>query len=99
MDNTLPRHRYRLGNALFAQPFEPANPVTTPNGLARPQTALDKLVAAQLLLTNNNIALDVPLGQLQTGHRMHEKVAAAWRQSTRGHCEFTDEFGTENKYI
>ena len=62
-----------LGNALFAQPFEPANPVTTPNGLARPQTALDKLAAAQLLLTNNNIALDVPLGQLQTGHRMHEK--------------------------
>ena len=62
-----------LGNVLFAQPFDPANPVATPNGLAQSETALDNLAAAQLLLTNNNIALDVPLGELQTGHRMSEK--------------------------
>ena len=62
-----------LGNVLFAQPFDSANPVATPNGLAQSETALDNLAAAQLLLTNNNIALDVPLGELQTGHRMSEK--------------------------
>ena len=62
-----------LGNALFAQSFDPANPAATPSGLANAQTALDNLAAAQLLLTNNNIALDVPLGELQTGHRMTEK--------------------------
>ena len=61
------------GNALFAQSFDPANPAATPSGLANAQTALDNLAAAQLLLTNNNIALDVPLGELQTGHRMTEK--------------------------
>ena len=62
-----------LGNALFAEAFDPANPVATPNGLANPQKALDNLAAAQRLLTKNNIALDVPLGELQTGHRMNEK--------------------------
>ena len=62
-----------LGNALFAESFDPANPVATPNGLANPQKALDNLAAAQRLLTKNNIALDVPLGELQTGHRMNEK--------------------------
>jgi acyl-homoserine-lactone acylase len=62
-----------LGNTLFAQPFDPANPVATPNGLANPQTALDNLAAAQQLLSDHDIALDVPLGELQTGHRMNEK--------------------------
>ena len=68
-----PAAQTTLGNALFAESFDPANPVATPNGLANPQKALDNLAAAQRLLTNNNIALDVPLGELQTGHRMNEK--------------------------
>lgn len=62
-----------LGNAQFAQSFDPANPVTTPSGLANAQTALDDSGGAQLLLSNNNIALDIPLGEFQTGHRMTEK--------------------------
>ena len=68
-----PAAQITLGNALFAESFDPANPVATPNGLANPQKALDNLAAAQRLLTKNNIALDVPLGELQTGHRMNEK--------------------------
>ncbi|MEM9760705.1 MAG: penicillin acylase family protein, partial [Pseudomonadota bacterium] len=64
-----------LGKALFAVPFDPAEPRTTPRGLANAETALDKLAEAVLLLREAGIALDAPLGTYQIGHRMEQQFA------------------------
>lgn len=70
-----PYNETYLGRALFAEPFDPAEPATTPRGLADTAGALDKLAEAVLLLKASAIALDAPLGDYQKGHRMSEVFA------------------------
>ena len=70
-----PYHETYLGDALFAVPFDPAEPASTPRGLADTESALDKLAETVLLLQETGIALDTPLGELQTGHRMDQDFA------------------------
>jgi len=50
---------------LFAVDFDPANPVGTPRGLAEGALALENLGRAVKVLRSREIALDVPLGELQ----------------------------------
>jgi len=64
-----------LGAGLFAQPFDPASAWDTPRGLANPENALNRLAEAVALLTRAGIALDVPLGDLQKGHRADQVFA------------------------
>lgn len=65
--------------ALWAEPFDPADPVDTPRGLApAPATgddpALVDLGRAVQILDTAGIALDTPLGQVQTADRNGTKV-------------------------
>lgn len=62
-----------VGNALFAEPFDPKAAGATPRGLAASDSALEKLADAVQLLTEANIPLDAPLGEQQTAHRMTER--------------------------
>lgn len=64
-----------LGRGLFATPFDPANPRTTPSNLADTDTALDRLAAAVQLLTEANIPLDSALGDYQKAHRADQQFA------------------------
>ncbi|MDQ2945648.1 MAG: acylase [Acidobacteriota bacterium] len=50
---------------LFAVDFNPADPVGTPRGLAPGTLALENLGRAVQVLQSRNLALDVPLGDLQ----------------------------------
>jgi acyl-homoserine-lactone acylase len=70
-----PYNETYLGRELFAEPFDPEQPRSTPRGLADTGIALDKLAEAVLLLQGAGIALDAPLGEHQIGHRMTEKYA------------------------
>jgi acyl-homoserine-lactone acylase len=56
--------------ALFAEPFAPDQPLSTPSGLARapasgPDPILEKLGAAVVLLTRAGIRVDARLGEVQ----------------------------------
>ncbi|MBL8205265.1 MAG: penicillin acylase family protein [Blastocatellia bacterium] len=57
----------RRKGSLFAQAFNPADPVNTPHSLTPDQNheSLLKLARAVRLLTQQNIALDTPLGNVQ----------------------------------
>lgn len=59
--------------ALFAQPFDPADPVSTPRGLAGSAAdddpVLVNLARAVLILQDAGFALDVPLGDLQHSNK------------------------------
>lgn len=50
---------------LFEVPFDPADPVNTPSGLADKTLALENLARAARLLEGQSLALDVSLGELQ----------------------------------
>ena len=69
-----PYNETYLGRELFAVPFNPAKPLTTPLGLKDPGTALDKLAEAVALMTGAEIPLDTELGTHQRGHRMREVI-------------------------
>ena len=74
----LTRYSYEqtyLAGGLFAEPFDPERPADTPAGLADPSGALERLAAAQTLLTDAGIGLDVSLGELQRGHRAGQAIA------------------------
>ncbi len=84
-----------LGNTLFAVPFDPEAPRTTPRGLKDTDEALNKLAQAVQLLQSADIPLDAPLGDYQVGHRMaaqfpihggnrHEGIANLQMSTTRG---------------
>ncbi|MEE4204438.1 MAG: penicillin acylase family protein, partial [Halieaceae bacterium] len=100
-----------LGRGLFATPFDPKQPRTTPNGLADIDTALDRLAEATRLLTEAGIPLDSPLGHHQTAHRADQKFAvhggnrregiANLQISTRRgqHYDETPVFTGSNRYI
>ena len=64
-----PYNETYLGNMLFKNGFDPANPATTPNGLANPTEALAKLAEAMAMLAAAGFELDIALGELQRGHR------------------------------
>lgn len=64
-----------LAPGLFAVPFNPAEPATTPHTLSEPDLALNRLAEAQRLLQHANIALNTPLSALQKGHRAHTVLA------------------------
>ncbi len=64
-----PYNETYLGNMLFKNSFDPANPATTPNGLANPTEALAKLAEATAMLAAAGFELDIALGELQRGHR------------------------------
>jgi len=59
--------------ALFAQPFDPSDPVGTPRGLAGRAAAddpvLGNLARAVRILESAGLALDVPLGELQHSNK------------------------------
>ena len=69
-----PYNETYLGRELFAVPFNPAKPLTTPLGLKDPGTALDKLAEAVALMDEAGLPLDTPLGKHQRGHRMREVI-------------------------
>jgi acyl-homoserine-lactone acylase len=64
--------------ALFKNDFNPADPVSTPNGLADAKagtdTALVNLGRAVRLLAGQRIALDTPLGKLQFSDRGRSRI-------------------------
>ena len=64
-----PYNETYLGNMLFKNGFDPANPATTPNGLANPTEALAKLAEATAMLAAAGFELDIALGEFQRGHR------------------------------
>jgi acyl-homoserine-lactone acylase len=74
------------GGRLFAMPFDPADPIGTPSGLAPAgpdgDLALQNLARAVKLLEGRGIALDVPLGELQyadkAGRRMPVHGGHGW---------------------
>jgi acyl-homoserine-lactone acylase len=51
--------------ALFAEDFDPRDPVNTPRGLAPGGRALEELARAVRVLEGRGLALDVPLGEIQ----------------------------------
>ena len=67
-----PYNETYLGRELFALPFNPAKPLTTPAGLKDAAIALDKLAEAVALMHQAGIPLDTPLGEHQRGHRMNK---------------------------
>jgi acyl-homoserine-lactone acylase len=54
----------------YAVPFDPAKPIDTPNGLANPAQAVQKLVQAVTLLEQHHIPLDATLASLQHDGRV-----------------------------
>jgi acyl-homoserine-lactone acylase len=62
-----------LGNSpplTYAVQFDPAKPIDTPNGVADPAQALQKLEKAIMLLDQQHIPLDATLGSLQHDGRV-----------------------------
>ncbi len=68
--------RHFGGNAANFQPFDPANPVTTPAGLseAAAEPVKRALAAAVAELTTAGIPLDAPLGQVQAALRGDTRI-------------------------
>jgi len=64
----------RRAGALFAEKFDPADPVNTPRGLAAGDLALQKLAEAVRLLDRAGIALDTPLGELQYNNKNNGRI-------------------------
>ena len=66
------------GGQLFAVDFDPADPVNTPRELAPAgpsgDRALQNLAHAVKLLRARNLALDVPLGELQYANRSGRRI-------------------------
>ncbi|MDO8862149.1 acylase [Haliea sp. E1-2-M8] len=59
---------------LFAVPFDPARPVATPNTLADPELALQRLAKAAELLESAGYAVDAPLGAAQFAYRGERRI-------------------------
>jgi len=68
--------RHLGGNAANLQPFDPANPVTTPAGLseAAAEPVKRALAAAVAELTTAGIPLNAPLGQVQAAQRSEARI-------------------------
>jgi acyl-homoserine-lactone acylase len=69
----------RDAGALFAHGFDPAEPVTTPNGLAAPDPVFGDTITAGLakavtVLDAAGIAVDAPLGDIQWAQRGEHRV-------------------------
>lgn len=62
------------GGDLFAVPFDPAQPVATPNTLADRELALQKLAQAASLLDFAGYALDAALGEAQFAYRGERRI-------------------------
>lgn len=70
---------HRNTGGLFAEPFDPADPLATPRGLAAPLAAdADQVVAALRAavgaLEAAGVAIDAPLGAVQWARRGDERV-------------------------
>jgi acyl-homoserine-lactone acylase len=69
----------RDAGELWAEPFDPADPVGTPRGLAPPPETgedplLARLAAAADALEHAGVAVDAPLGDVQAADRAGERV-------------------------
>jgi len=67
-------------SALWAVPFDPANPLATPNGLAaapadQPDPVTQALARAVQTLTKSGHTVDVPLGDIQYALRATPRIA------------------------
>jgi acyl-homoserine-lactone acylase len=54
----------KLGSEIFAHPYDPAAPLSTPRGLAKPPQAVDKLLEAARHMRTTYGALDVKWGDV-----------------------------------
>jgi acyl-homoserine-lactone acylase len=68
---------------LFAEPFDPADPVGTPSGLAEGPLALQNLARAARILESAGVALDVALGEVQLAHRGGRRIPIHGGDGTR----------------
>jgi len=59
---------------LFAVPFDPAQPIATPNTLADPELALQKLAEAATLLESAGYSPDAALGEAQFAYRGERRI-------------------------
>jgi acyl-homoserine-lactone acylase len=59
---------------LWAQPFDPADPVGTPSGLSPEAAVGERLLAAAELLRAAGFDIDTPLGELQFAERAGERI-------------------------
>ncbi|MGI9602329.1 MAG: penicillin acylase family protein, partial [Acidimicrobiales bacterium] len=60
---------YADAGVLFANPFDPADPANTPNGLSDSDDIIERLDASITRLTAAGFAIDAPLGDLQFAER------------------------------
>jgi len=60
---------------LFAVPFDPSQPVSTPHTLADPGLAVQKLAEAASLLESAGYALDAALGDAQFAYRGERRIS------------------------
>ncbi len=60
---------------LFAVPFDPASPVTTPNTLADKDKALSALAKASQLLSSAGFKLNSAMGETQFAYRANDRIA------------------------
>ena len=60
--------------ALWANPFNPDNPLDTPNGLSDDPEIADRLVAAAETLRDDGFDIDTPLGEMQYALRGDVRV-------------------------
>jgi acyl-homoserine-lactone acylase len=60
---------------LWAEPFDPADPLDTPNGLSADPEIVPRLEAAAARLRSAGFAVDAPLGDLQFSERNGERIA------------------------
>lgn len=77
-------------SALFAVPFDPADPVHTPRGLADTSLALEKLGHAVLTLQKAGLALDSQLADAQFAYRQGEKISVHGGNSHEGVANLID---------
>ncbi len=80
---------WRAGGSLFAVPFDPADPVDTPNGLAPPPTdghdpVLLAVAAAVVDLADAGLDIDTPLGEVQWAARGERARPGARRRRSGG---------------
>ncbi|MGN6693284.1 MAG: penicillin acylase family protein, partial [Aquihabitans sp.] len=86
---------------LFATDYDPASPVTTPNGLAQPDdlagdTVVAALAKAVRLLDAAGVAIDAPLGDVQWAQRGEHRVPVHGGYEGEGVLNILAPFGALN---